>query len=130
MRTHAGNPHNSHRGAGVDLTDATAIFFAERWYNVNHLHNVVAPYNNYWYANVAMPAQFDGTTLTWTDLSLDLMHDRDRGIMLKDERECEDHVRNGYYPADIAARIYTARDEMLNLARRSAFPFNREVQIQ
>ncbi|MAG34720.1 MAG: hypothetical protein CL878_00500 [Dehalococcoidia bacterium] len=41
---------------------ALELYFEDRWYNVWHLreHTVVP---NLWYANVAMPARFDGETL-------------------------------------------------------------------
>jgi protein associated with RNAse G/E len=133
VRIHKGTPVDSPRGTEPDIATATQILFADRWYNVNHIHEIVPPYNNLWYANIAMPAEFDGARSTreirWVDLDLDVMCDADRGILLKDVELFDGRAASGYYPAHIVDRVCAARDEVLELARSGAFPFDRENHI-
>jgi len=126
---YAGDASLGPDGATTEIATATQILFTDRWYNVNHLHEVVTPYNNLWYANIAMPATFDGTEIHWTDLDLDLMRDADLGVLLKDVDLFEARAASGYYPQSIVSKVYEVRDEVLALARSGAFPFDRERQI-
>lgn len=129
VRTHVGTPIRVPNGVIAEVACATQILFTDRWYNVNHFHDIVAPYSNLWYANIAMPARFDGDSIEWIDLDLDVMCDVDRGVLLKDVELFEDRVASGYYPPDIVANVYAARDEVLALADRGAFPFDRHTHI-
>jgi len=129
VRVYAGDPSLAPSGVVTEVVTATQVLFTDRWYNVNHMHEIVAPYNNLWYANIAMPATFDGREIHWIDLDLDVMRDADRGILLKDVDLFEERAKIGYYPADLVAKVYHARDEVLALARRGDFPFDRERQI-
>jgi hypothetical protein len=129
VRIHAGTPCDTPRGPVDEVATATQILFDDRWYNVNHLHEVVAPYRNLWYCNIAIPATFDGRELHWVDLDLDVMCDVDRGVLLKDVELFEQRAASGYYPPAIVAKVYEARDEVLALAGAGAFPFDREAHI-
>jgi protein associated with RNAse G/E len=129
VRVHRGDPVQTPGGTIAEVATATQLLFTGRWYNVNHIHEIVAPYRNYWYTNLAMPVRFDGGELLWVDLDLDVMHDIDRGVMLKDVELFEQRAASGYYPTDIVDRVYAARDEILALAADGAFPFDRERHI-
>jgi protein associated with RNAse G/E len=129
VRVYAGDPSLAPEGAVTEIATATQILFTDRWYNVNHLHEIVSPYNNLWYANIAMPATFDGREIHWIDLDLDVMRDADAGVLLKDVDIFEARTASGYYPPDIVSKVYAARDEVLALAQRGAFPFDRDHQI-
>ncbi len=130
IRTRPGTPIRSPRGTTLELATTTQILFADRWFNVNHMHEIVAPYRNLWYANLAMPAVLDGDVIRWIDLDLDVMCDVDRGILIKDEDLFNDRANSGYYPSDIVDEVLRTRDEILELARRGASPFDRENQIR
>jgi protein associated with RNAse G/E len=129
IRTYPGTPVLGINGTSPEITTATQILFTDRWYNVNHIHDIVSPFNNLWYTNIAMPATFDGATINWVDLDLDVMCDADRGILLKDVELFEQRATNGYYPPQIVEKVFAARDEVLALARADAFPFDRENHI-
>ena len=126
---HAGTPTQTPGGVQPEIATATQILFADRWYNLNHFHEVVAPYSNLWYANLAMPAEFDGREIRWVDLDLDVMQDVERGVLLKDEQIFAEKVASGFYPPEIVRRVDAARDEILRFAASAAFPFDRERQI-
>lgn len=104
--------------------DTTQIFMKRSYFNVNHMSALVAPYRNLWYANIAIPPEFDGDELRWTDLYLDVMCDYQHGVLLKDVDEFERMARDLPMPADLVANAYAARDEILQLAATSAFPFD------
>ena len=80
-------------------------------------------------ACLAMPAEFNGHEIRWVDLDLDVMHDVDRGVVLKDEDIFAKKAAAGIYPQHIVRQVESARDEILRLAANAAFPFDREHQI-
>ena len=108
---------------------ALHCYFEDRWYNVWHLcEHVVAP--NLWYANVAMPAGFDGATIRWVDLDIDIRCYLDGSLEVLDEDEFAQHRVELGYSDEIVEHALAARDEMLRLARAGAFPFDHETQIK
>lgn len=107
----------------------TQILFTDRWYNVLHMQQVVTPYRNLWYCNMAMPARRGDGEISWTDLDLDVMCDFEQGVLLKDVELFEQRAADGYYPPEIVERVRSARDDVLALAASGAFPFDHERQI-
>ena len=72
VRTVRGTPiHSNKPGVFAAEDSAVELYFTQRWYNVWHLLDGAA-YDNTWYANISRPATFDGQTLRWTDLYLDV----------------------------------------------------------
>ena len=130
IKVPAGTPvYEGKHGRWVLSEDtATEVYFTDRWYNVWHLreHTTVP---NLWYANVALPAQFDGQTLRWVDLDIDIRCYLDGSIQVLDEDEFKQHRTLMSYPEEVVNRALAARDEMLKLAKGGAFPFDHEVQI-
>ena len=108
-------------------TDAVDIYFADRWYNVYH-YGSSAPY--LWYCNIAMPATFDGKTLRWVDLEIDVLCHLDRSLTVEDEDEFEATRVEMDYPDEVARSALAARDEVLGLASDSVFPFDHKVQMR
>ena len=97
------------------------LFWTDRWYNVYQIDRTEGVL---FYANVAMPCQFDGGVLRWVDLDIDIVLCDDGSIVVKDEDEFEEHISRFAYPEDVVEHALAARDELLRLARASAFPFN------
>ena len=122
---HGGDGRRSARATD----SATELYFTDRWYNVWHFDSPRAPYWNLWYANVALPATFDGETLQWVDLDIDLRQYMDGSIVVLDEDEFEVNRRAMPYPDDIVDHALAARDEMLQLAETGVFPFDREAHL-
>ena len=108
-------------------TDAVDTYFGDRWYNVYH-YGSSAPY--LWYCNMAMPATFDGKTLHWVDLDIDVRCDRDGSLVVLDEDEFEVHRVEMGYPEDVVEAALVARDVVLSLARLGVFPFDHEAQLR
>ncbi len=113
-----------------EATDtSTELYFTDRWYNVWHFDAARAPHWNLWYANVSLPATFDGEVLQWVDLDIDLRQYGDGSIVVLDEDEFEVNRRAMSYPDDVVEQALAARDEMLRLAETGAFPFDRDAHV-
>ena len=126
----AGTPvYEGKRGRVLESEDnAIEIYFTDRWYNVWHLRDHTT-YPNLWYANMATPARFDGGTLRWVDLDIDVRCYLDGSLQVLDEDEFERNCVEMSYPDDVVQRVLAGRDEVLRLAKDRAFPFDHETQI-
>ena len=113
-------------------TCAVELYFEDRWYNVWHFRDDTTDplwFKVLWYCNVALPASFDGETLRWVDLDIDIRCYRDGAPEVLDEDEFEQHRVELGYPAEVVERALAARDEVLRLAQERVFPFDYETQI-
>ena len=107
-------------------TCAVELYFEDRWYNVWHLHDTTTAL---WYCNVSLPAEFDGETLRWVDLDIDIQCYPDGSLEVLDEDEFEQHRVELGYPDEVVEGALAARDEALRLAQERVFPFDYETQI-
>ncbi len=108
---------------------AIEIYFTDRSYNIIHRAERKTC-NNYWYINVAKPAKFDGTTLSWVDLGIDVSSPVDGPLVVHNEDELELNTDQKSYLRDLVDRVLQPRDEILRLGRLGKFPFDRERQIE
>ena len=109
--------------------NAIEIYFTDRWYNVWHFREHTTNPNS-WYSNVAMPARFDGTTLQWVDLDIDIRCYADGSLRVFDQDEFEQNRVEMGYPTEVVKRAVAARNEVLQLGKVGIFPFNYETQIR
>jgi hypothetical protein len=132
LRLHvpAGTSIESYRGRYETSVAFTALFWPglEVWWNVYHNHAPVGRRGFVSYANVSTPAEFDGETLRWVDLDLDVVVMADR-VELDDEDEFEAHRVRFAYPPDLEARARGAASELLERAARLRPPFDREAHV-
>ena len=130
----AGTELRSYRGTFVARIDFTILFWPgqDRWYNVEHNHQVlVRPdgrLSTSSYANVSTPATFDGDTVRWVDLDLDVTI-RDGVVELVDVDEFDEHRARMAYPDSVIARARGAASELLELATLRKAPFDRDAHI-
>lgn len=130
----AGTELRSYRGTFPARIDFTILFWPgqDRWYNVEHNHQVVVRpdgrHSTSSYANVSMPATFDGDTVRWVDLDLDVTI-RDGVVELVDEDEFDEHRARMAYPESVIAQAREAASELLRLATASVPPFDRDAHI-
>ena len=82
-----------------------------------------------WYANIAMPAKFDGAS-TWTDLDIDVCCRLDGSIQTLDYDEFQENRLKMDYPEHVVERALDAHDEVIRLGETDAFPFDREAQLR
>lgn len=130
----AGTELRSYRGTFQAGLDFTMLFWPDedRWYNVEHNHWVVrrpdGRLSTESYANVSLPATFDGETIRWVDLDLDVTI-RDGAVELLDEDEFDDHRARMAYPPNVVARARAAASELMRLAGARTVPFDRDTHI-
>jgi uncharacterized protein len=128
-----GTSIQSYRGELTVRVPFTALFWPghERWWNVYHNHHTFFA-NDRWssavYANVSTPATFDGETVRWIDLDLDVVI-RDGAVELLDEDEFAEHRARMAYPERLATRALEAAATLIELATRRAPPFDRDTHI-
>ncbi len=130
IQVSAGTPiyRSSDRPASV-ADDGVEVYFADRWYNVWHFleHGI----NKYlWYSNIAMPARFDGITLQWIDLDIDVCCHLDGSIESLDYDEFQEHRYKMDYSNDLVERALAAHDDVIQLGKTGAFPFDRNAQMR
>jgi protein associated with RNAse G/E len=132
LRLHvpAGTRIESYRGRYDTSVAFTALFWpgAEVWWNVYHNHAPAGRRGFVSYANVSTPASFDGESVRWVDLDLDVVVMPGR-VELDDEDEFEAHRLRFANPPDIEARAREAASELLERAARLSPPFDREAYI-
>lgn len=130
----AGTELRSYRGTFPARIDFTILFWPDqdRWYNVEHNHQVlVRPdgrLSTSSYANVSTPATFDGDTVRWVDLDLDVTV-RNGVVELVDEDEFDEHRARMAYPESVIAKAREAASDLLRLATLGVTPFDRETHI-
>lgn len=129
-----GTSIQSYRGELTVRVPFTALFWPglECWWNVYHNHWTLPRSDQRWtpetYANVSLPASFDGETVRWVDLDLDVVV-RAGVTELLDEDEFEEHRERWGYPERVARGALEAASQLMDLARSGAAPFDRESHI-
>jgi hypothetical protein len=121
----AGQELQTWKGPWVTPYDDRGHFWSNRWYNVFRSERPNAGGLHGWYCNVATPAEFDGETLRYVDLDLDVIVSAEGEPRVLDEDEFLENSAQMGYPTDIVERARRAADELVDLARRGDFPFGR-----
>ena len=131
LKVPAGTPvYDGRTNKTVNADDnVIEIYFLDRWYNVWHMREHTV-YPNLWYANVAKPAEFDGETLSWVDLDLDVRCYLDGSLAILDEDEFKQNRVAMSYPDDLVAEALEAQNEILMLGELGAFPFDHWAQLK
>lgn len=93
------------------------LYWTDRWYNVWQLDRTEGIL---FYANVALPCEFDGSVLRWVDLDIDIVQYADGSIVVKDEQEFEERSKLLNYPSYVIEQALAARDELVSLANARA----------
>ena len=64
-------------------------YYDDRWYNIFEARDRDDDHLKGWYCNVTRPARFEGNTISYTDLALDLLAYPDGRFLVLDEDEFE-----------------------------------------
>jgi protein associated with RNAse G/E len=75
--------------------------------------------------NIATPVQFDGETFSYVDLDLDVAWYTDEEPRVLDEDEFLAHSGAMGFPPAVVDHARAAVDDVLQLIRQRAFPFDR-----
>ena len=115
-------------GVYVSPFHTNGHYWADRWFNVIRLKEPGGGLSGY-YCNIATPGGFDGSTVSYVDLQLDVrvyaQPDGSLTYALLDEDEFETARRRYAYPDELVARCYRAVDEVIALIETRGFPFDR-----
>jgi protein associated with RNAse G/E len=87
-------------------------YWPRRWYNIFSLYDRAGLFKG-WYANICTPIAFDGQTIRYTDLDLDLWVWPDRHFLVLYEDEFSRRVEREMPPA-IVDRARAGLAELLN----------------
>jgi len=114
-----------HRLLGVIAagTESTEYYWTDRWYSVFRFREPAGPLRNF-YCNVNRPAEFDGRTLSFVDLDIDVLVSPDSTVEVLDEDEFETNAETYNYPAAVRLRAREALAELLALVEARSFPFD------
>ena len=104
-------------------THSLEYYWLDRWYNVFRFAQPNGKLRNY-YCNVNVPPTFDGETLSYVDLDLDILVEPDFSYRILDVADFEKNAQRYGYPADLQANARHAVDELLRMIETRGFPFN------
>jgi protein associated with RNAse G/E len=104
-------------------TASLEYYWLTRWYNVFCFLRPDGQILSY-YCNINLPPSFDGTTLTYTDLDLDLWVTPDGHWQVLDEEEFATNARHFSYPPELSRNAFAAVHELLAMVTRREFPFS------
>jgi protein associated with RNAse G/E len=112
-------------GEYVSPYQTRAHYWTERWFNVIRLEEPGRGLFGY-YCNIASPMTFDGETVSYVDLQLDVRIRREHGVLtfrLVDEDEFQEARDHYGYNEELIERCYAAVEELRGLFKRREFPF-------
>ena len=119
----AGQELGNWKGSWRTPWDTRNHFWWDRWYNVMRCDRPHGGGLDHWYCNVATPAQFDGETVRYVDLDLDVTVSPEGHPAVLDEDEFLENTDRMGYPPDVIKNARAAVDELIALAIDGAFPF-------
>ena len=114
---------HEHLGVIRRGTISYEYYWLDRWYNVFRFHEPDGEFRNY-YCNINMPPIFDGRTLDYVDLDLDIFVGRDRQSKILDSEDFEHSAARYGFSAELRYNVRKAVDELTELINRQDFPFD------
>ena len=104
-------------------THSLEYYWLDRWYNVFRFSEPDGKLRNY-YCNVNVLPTFDGETLSYVDLDLDILVDPDLSYRILDVEDFERNAEDYGYSVEVRANARRAVDELVRMIETRAFPFN------
>lgn len=104
-------------------THSLEYYWLDKWYNVFRFAEPDGSLRNY-YCNINVPPTFDGHTLTYVDLDLDILVAQDLSYQVLDVDDFERNAEIYDYPRELRIKAREAVDELIVMIRTRAFPFS------
>jgi len=104
-------------------THSLEYYWLDRWYNVFRFAHPDGKLRSY-YCNVNVPPTFDGQTLSYVDLDLDILVDPDFSYHILDVDDFEDNAARHSYPIEVRLNARRAVDELVTMIETRVFPFD------
>lgn len=103
-------------------THSLEYYWLDRWYNVFRFAEPNGDLRNF-YCNINVPPTFDGETLSYVDLDLDILVAPDFSYRILDLADFEANAETYRYPAEVKAGAGQAIDELVTMIKTRQFPF-------
>ena len=104
-------------------TSSREYYWLERWYNVFRFGDDSGALR-YFYCNVIAPPVFDGSVLSYVDLDIDILVEKNFSYRVLDLEEFENNARLFCYPQEVREGAFQAMDDLISLIDARAYPFN------
>lgn len=102
-------------------TISREYYWLDRWYNVFRFHDPDGAFRNY-YCNINMPPIFDGTSLDYVDLDIDVVVWPGHRYEVLDIDEFEENARLFRYPAEIHENARGSLNVLIDLIETGRLP--------
>jgi len=126
-QTDAGQEVAREDGVYVSPYNTNGHYWPDRWFNVIRLEEPRKGLAGF-YCNIATPVEFDGETVRYVDLQLDLRvyisDEGDWSYALLDQEEFQAARERYAYPDDLVLACGAAVEELIALVEARAFPFD------
>jgi protein associated with RNAse G/E len=103
-------------------TKTVEYYWLNRWYNVFRLLKEDGT-TRLWYCNVNTPPEFNGATLSYIDLDIDILVQPDFSFQVLDEDEFATNAKRYGYSEEEKVRAHTAVQELIAMIEQRQFPF-------
>lgn len=114
--------HHQLLGTVARGTTSVEYYWMDRWYNIFRFLKPDGVLRSF-YCNVNIPPTFDGRTLNYIDLDIDILVAPDLTYRIVDEDEFDLNARKYNYPSKIRESAYQALAELVSLIEKREFPF-------
>ena len=109
-------------GTIVSGTRSIEYYWLDRWYNVFRFSEPNGELRSY-YCNVNTPPEFDGQTLTYVDLDIDILVEPDLTYRVVDLKDFEHNAKRYEYSVEVQTNASRALIELIDLIESRTFPF-------
>ncbi len=101
-------------------------YWPDRYFNVIRLELPDTRKLHGWYCNIATPVQFDGQTVRYVDLDLDVIvhHGAANDWEIRDRDEFEQARERYAYPESVVRDALAAIDDLVAMVEAREFPFD------
>ena len=107
-------------------TRTIEYYWLDRWYNVFRFLDDNG--ETWWYyCNINMPPTFEDEVLTYIDLDIDILVQRDLSYQVLDLEEFAANAALYGYSEEIKRRAHAAVDELILMIETRQFPFDQRV---
>ena len=104
-------------------TASLEYYWLDRWYNIFRFAQPDGKLRSF-YCNVNVPASFDGQTLRYVDLDLDILVDPDFSYRVVDVEDFASNAERYGYTEEVQTNARHAVDELVKMIASRTFPFD------
>lgn len=104
-------------------TISTEYYWLDRWFNVFRFATPGGLLQSY-YCNLNLPPVFDGQTLSYVDLDIDILVQPDGTFRVLDAEDFTSNAEKFGYPEEVRQNTKAALDQLITMIQVKAFPFN------